>query len=195
MIWINGHSPNLFRDGSCRQFAQTARAREAAQRKLTESQRRFDDPEHRLRHLLAQRVKRPACRRRQPMRPSPRPALDLAALPAPLGSARPTADEHKMAWLLQRCNGATHDPHRHHRRRLLPRHFLDAARGRASVARPSSGRPKCLIHIEAAVLDRLRAMRRAGESYINRPLSTPAAVVSRAFAAPDRQGEERLRVS
>src|SRR5271166_2820704 len=45
-----------------------ARAREAAQRKLTETQRRFDDPEHRLRHLLAQRVKRPACRRRQPMR-------------------------------------------------------------------------------------------------------------------------------
>ncbi len=45
-----------------------ARAREAAQRKLTESQRRFDDPEHRLRHLLAQRVKRPACRRLQPMR-------------------------------------------------------------------------------------------------------------------------------
>src|SRR5208283_5822765 len=45
-----------------------ARAREAAQQKLTESQRLFDDPEHRLRNLLAQRVKRPACRRRQPMR-------------------------------------------------------------------------------------------------------------------------------
>ena len=46
----------------------SARAREAAQQKLTESQRRLDDSEHRLRHLLAQRVKRPACRRRQPMR-------------------------------------------------------------------------------------------------------------------------------
>ena len=34
---------------------------------MTESQRRFDDPEHRLRDLLAQRVKRPACRRLQPM--------------------------------------------------------------------------------------------------------------------------------
>ena len=45
-----------------------ARAREAAQQKLTESQCRLDDSEHRLRHLLAQRVKRPACRRRQPMR-------------------------------------------------------------------------------------------------------------------------------
>src|SRR5271165_4564877 len=45
-----------------------ARAIEAAQGKLTESQRRFDDPEHRLRDLLAQRVKRPACRRLQPMR-------------------------------------------------------------------------------------------------------------------------------
>ena len=45
-----------------------ARAREAAQRKLTETQRRFDDPEHWLGDLLAQRVKRPACRRRQPMR-------------------------------------------------------------------------------------------------------------------------------
>ena len=33
-----------------------------------ESQRRFDDPEHRLRHLLAQHVKRPARRRLQPMR-------------------------------------------------------------------------------------------------------------------------------
>src|SRR5208337_2680439 len=41
---------------------------EAAQHKLTESERRFDDAEHRLRDLLAQRVKRPACRRRQPMR-------------------------------------------------------------------------------------------------------------------------------
>src|SRR5271165_7508410 len=30
---------------------------------------------------------------------------------------------------------------------------------------PSSGRPNCLIHIEAAVLDRLRAMRRPGGSY------------------------------
>ena len=28
-----------------------------------------------------------------------------------------------------------------------------------------SGRPKCLIHIEAAVLDRLRAMRKLGERY------------------------------
>ena len=50
-----------------------------------------------------------------------------------------------------------------HRRRLR-RHRLDAARGRASVARPSSGRPTSLIHIEAAVFDRLRAMRRDGES-------------------------------
>src|SRR5271163_2911279 len=45
-----------------------AHAIEAAQGKLTESQRRFNDPEHRLRDLLAQRVKRPACRRLQPMR-------------------------------------------------------------------------------------------------------------------------------
>ena len=51
----------------------------------------------------------------------------------------------------------------HHRDHVL-RHLLEAARGRASVARPSSGRP-CLIRIEAAVIDRLRAMRRPGESY------------------------------
>jgi hypothetical protein len=33
------------------------------------------------------------------------------------------------------------------------------------MASPSSGRPGCLIHIETAVLDGLRAMRRPGESY------------------------------
>ena len=38
-----------------------------------------------------------------------------------------------------------------------PRHLLDDARGRASVARAASGRP--------AILDRLRAMRGPGESY------------------------------
>ena len=33
----------------------------------------------------------------------------------------------------------------------------------ASVARPSSGRPVCLIHLEATVLDRLWAMRRRSD--------------------------------
>jgi hypothetical protein len=55
-----------------------------------------------------------------------------------------------------------HGPYRPHRRRL-PRRLLEAARGRASVARPSSGR-QCLVPVETAVLDRLRAMRRPGES-------------------------------
>jgi hypothetical protein len=40
---------------------------------------------------------------------------------------------------------------------------LDVARGRASVALGASGRP--IIHIEAAVLGRLRAMRKLGERY------------------------------
>src|SRR3954471_19984546 len=40
---------------------------EAAHRKLTESERRFDDAEHRFRGLLAQSIERPAFWHLQPM--------------------------------------------------------------------------------------------------------------------------------
>ena len=53
-----------------------------------------------------------------------------------------------------------HGSHRHERRRLR-RNRLDAA-PRPLLARPSSGRPQCLIRVEAAVLDPLRATRGPG---------------------------------
>ena len=49
--------------------------------------------------------------------------------------------------------------------RRPPRHLLDVAQGRDSVARAAQRRHQCLIRIEAAVLDRLRAVRRPGEDY------------------------------
>jgi hypothetical protein len=63
-----------------------------------------------------------------------------------------------------RVGSPANHPHRHQRRRL-GRYLLDAARGRAFMAGPSLRTAQCLIHIEAAVLDRLRTMRRPGESY------------------------------
>ena len=36
------------------------------------------------------------------------------------------------------------------------------------MARPASGRPQCLVHFEAAVLDRLGAMRRTGTFLLSR---------------------------
>jgi hypothetical protein len=57
------------------------------------------------------------------------------------------------------------------------------------VALAASGRPNCLIHIEAAALDRLRAMRRPSERYGN--------VIPRLFENRDamRQLEARLKSS
>ena len=57
-----------------------------------------------------------------------------------------------------------HDPHRHHRRRL-PRHPLDAARGRAPVARPSFGTANASSTSRRAVLDPLRAVRGPAQAH------------------------------
>jgi hypothetical protein len=43
--------------------------------------------------------------------------------------------------------------------------MLDAAQGRASVARAAPQGGQCLIHVASAIVDRLKAMRGPGEDY------------------------------
>jgi hypothetical protein len=111
--------------------------------------------------------------RRSGGRPTAEDRLTLDYWPCAVVEREPRPREVMLGWQRLRWRGLLYSrastcsikndsavsARRHHRRRLS-RHLLNAARGRGSVARAASGS----LRTEAAILDRLRAMRRPNRS-------------------------------